>query len=226
MWTDLFQLIFPKCCLACDSILLEQEQVLCMRCREELPYTYQHLYRSNEAHSKFYGRIIVEQAACLLYFSKKGRIQRLFHNLKYNNHPEISFFLGHFYAEQLMGTPFHTQTDVIIPVPLHRKKQKKRGYNQVEGFARALAETFSKPIDYTLLYKTTHTDSQTRKNIFDRSLLTQNAFEISQTHHYNGTHFLLIDDILTTGATLEACGKKLLQIPNCKLSILCLAMTH
>lgn len=173
---------------------------------------------------KFYGRLPLEFGACMLYYTKGGIIQRLIHNLKYNNHPEISKFLGKMYCEQLDGVDVLSTITEIIPVPLHKNKLKKRGYNQVTGFAEALQEHFNIPINEKLLYKRIKTTSQTKKNRFQRLKNSEEEFALDQTH-LNATHnhFLLIDDILTTGGTLEACSKILLKIPNSKITILCLA---
>jgi ComF family protein len=225
MMQDLFHILFPKCCLACEQIVLENEDILCHRCREELPFTQHHLHLKNEVTAKLYGRLRIEFGACMLYFSKRGKVQQLFHNLKYRNHPEISYFLGMMYCEQLKETTLLNNISKIIPVPLHPKKQKKRGYNQVDGFAVALSETFSIPINRELLYKTRKTNSQTTQNLLQRTTKHEEIFDVKICSKEEGSHFLLIDDILTTGSTIESCGKKLLQIPNSKLSVLCLAAT-
>lgn len=225
MIKDLLHLLFPKCCLSCGQILLQNEEIICLLCRDELPFTHHHLTKDNEVKSKFYGRLNIEFGACMLYFSKKGKIQQLFHELKYRNHPEISYFLGLMYCHQLQQTAFLNNITEIIPVPLHPKKQRKRGYNQVDGFAQALSETFSIPINRNLLYKTQKTTSQTAKNLLQRTTKSKEIFDVKPSPEKKGSHFLLIDDILTTGATIESCGKKLLQIPDAKISVLCLAAT-
>lgn len=226
MIKNLVNLLFPRCCFGCDSILLQNESILCTLCREKLPYTKQHLvFNQNKAHPKFYGKVNIEFAMCLLYFNKGGIVQKLFHQLKYNHHPEISYFLGNLYAHALKETNLLTQIDEIIVVPLHPSKQKKRGYNQVDGFAKALHEAFDIPINSNLLYKTKVSVSQTTKNRLERSNRKKEEFEVRLNPTDEGKHFLLLDDILTTGSTLEACCKKLQQIQNCKLSILCLAET-
>lgn len=225
MLKDLINLVFPKLCFGCQEILLENENILCVNCLAHLPYTNQHKITDNAAYQKFYGRIPIEFVACFLYYSKKGKIQNLIHQLKYNNHPEISYYLGKMYALQLKETSLDLSFDAIIPTPLHLDKMKSRGYNQVAGFAEALAEVFKIPIENNILYKTKNIKSQTKKNLFERTSKTEEKFEVRLTDEYYGKHFLLIDDILTTGGTLESCGKKLLQIPNSKLSLLCLAYT-
>lgn len=225
MLTNLLNLLFPKCCFGCHTILLQNEAVICSVCRQNLPYTLQHHTNSTQLHTKFYGRVRVQRATSLLYFNKGGIVQKIFHQLKYNNHPEISYYLGMIYAEQLKATNSLEGIDEIIVVPMHPKKQKKRGYNQVDGFAKAISEVFDIPINNNVLYKTKNTTSQTVKTRRERSDQKIKEFDIRQNSAQEGTHFLLLDDILTTGSTLEACSKKLLQIPNSKVTVLCLAET-
>ncbi|WP_410503903.1 ComF family protein [Myroides sp. ZB35] len=222
--TDILNLLFPKNCMACNSILLRNEQYLCITCRNEIPYTQEHLIDQNDSMAKFYGKIPIEFAASLLFFSKGGKVQQIIHNLKYRNHPELSYFLGTIYAHQLTKTTRLKEITSIIPVPMHKKKQKKRGYNQVDDFAKALSDHFHIKINNKLLIKTLQTSSQTTKSRFQRKSQTKEVFDLDlnfKDDEYN--HFLLLDDILTTGNTLEACCKKLLQIPNTKITILCLA---
>lgn len=225
MIQNLLNLMFPKCCMACNNLLLQNEDILCISCREELPVTHQHTAISSQVMGKFYGKVRIENAACYLYFTKGGIVQKLFHQLKYNKHPEISYFLGQLYAISLLDSNFMLGIDEIVMVPLHPKKQKTRGYNQVEGFAKALSEVFNIPINNKILYKTQKTDSQTTKNLLQRNYKRKEVFAVQNNSDKKGTHFLLLDDILTTGATLEVCSKKLLEIPESKVSILCLAQT-
>lgn len=223
MIRDIINILFPNSCLGCNSLLLSNEKILCLLCRDELPFTQEHLIEDNISMSKFYGRVPIEFAACLLHFSKGGIIQQLIHNLKYKNHPEISFFLGNLYAHQLSHTKLLTNITSIIPVPLHKNKKKTRGYNQVDGFAEAISEHYNIEINNTLLIKTIKTSSQTTKNRFQRKNSKKEIFDIDKTQiTTDHNHFLLLDDVLTTGNTLLACCKKLLEIPNTRITILCL----
>ncbi|MDR0229981.1 MAG: ComF family protein [Flavobacteriaceae bacterium] len=225
MIKNLLNLVFPKCCLGCNTLLLQNEEILCLFCREDLPITHQHLSASSYVMGKFYGKVRIEKAACYIYFNKGGIVQTLFHQLKYRKHQEISYFLGQLYAAALLDSNFLHTIDEIVMVPLHPKKQKIRGYNQVEGFAKAISETFNIPINNSLLYKTQKTESQTTKSLLQRNYKKKEVFAVNKECGKTGTHFLLLDDILTTGATLEVCSKKLLEIPHSKVSILCLAQT-
>jgi ComF family protein len=222
----IIDLFFPKVCAGCHSVLMTYESVLCTKCRHELPLTQYHLDPENEAVKKFYGKIAIEHASAFLYFNKKGIVQELIHNLKYKAQEEIGTVLGHWYAEDLkklqLETPFHA----LIPVPLHKRKFKERGYNQVTTFGKALAESLDTPYDDTILYRKTYTKTQSKKNLSGRSENIENIFDVhfSEEHHYK--HFLIVDDVLTTGATLEACSRALLKIPGAKISIVCMAIAH
>lgn len=224
MLHDILNILFPKNCMSCKGLLLQNENTICLICRDALPFTHEHTMLDNISTHKFYGKVPVEFVACCLLFSKGGIVQQLMHNLKYKNHPELSYFLGEMYACQLSQTTILKDITSIITVPLHKNKLRSRGYNQVEGFARAIHTHFNIPINNDLLIKTLKTMSQTTKSRFQRKNKKKEVFEIdkaklTQTHN----HFLLLDDILTTGNTLEACCKKLLLIPNTKITILCLA---
>lgn len=223
---NIIDTFFPRLCFGCDTPLLRNQKILCTSCLHQLPFTRQHLYRDHEALDKFYGRLSVQSCSCLLYFTKEGLVQRLFHHLKYKNQSQISYYLGQMYAFQLQNIDWLTTVDSIIPVPLHKKKQKARGFNQVDGFAQALSEAFNIPIDNQLLMQKIHSVSQTQKKLFERTKPNPSRFTVNYKPHHRGQHFLIVDDILTTGGTLESCGKKLLEIPDSKISILCLAQTQ
>lgn len=225
MFNALLDLIFPKLCFGCREILLNNEHTICYQCRNSLPLTHHCSLSKNEAIQKFYGRVPIEYASCFLYFSKGGIVQNILHNLKYHNQPEISYFLGKMYAQHIQTSTYYKNIDAIIPVPLHKDKLRNRGYNQLDGFAKALSEELKAPISQHLLYKTKNYSSQTKKNIFDRTSKTEEKFEIKFSEEDYNKHYLLIDDILTTGGTLESCSKKILTIPNSKVSIACLAAT-
>lgn len=225
MLQDILQLFFPRYCCGCSTLLLQQEVLLCVNCRAFLPFTDQHRHTPNEALHKFYGKVKITHASCMLYYTKEGIVSHLLHQLKYNNQPKISYILGSMYAELLADTSHLDTVDYLIPVPMHKKKQRQRGYNQVDGFADALAQYFGIPVNRTLLTKRTHTPSQTTKTFQERIKTKSTTFHLGDSSSFAGKHLLLLDDILTTGSTLETCAKLLLQIPACKVSILCLAYT-
>jgi ComF family protein len=226
MLNSLINLFFPKVCAGCKSFIGTNEYVICTSCRHELPLTHHHLDPENEGFKKFYGRVPVENVTALLYFHKKGMVQELIHNLKYKGHEEIGTFLGEWYADELKDSPIAKNADVIIPVPLHKKRLKERGYNQVTNFGLALSENFKIPMNDSILIRKVYSKTQSKKNLLGRSEGIETVFDVVFSEEDTNRHFLLIDDVLTTGATLEACSKALLKIPGAKISIVCMAMAH
>lgn len=226
MFESLKNLFFPKVCAGCHTLLMTNETVFCTTCRHEMPLTQYHLDANNEAVKKFYGKIEIEHASAFLYFNKKGMVQELIHNLKYKGYEEIGTVLGNWYVEDLKSINLKTAFDVVIPVPLHQKKFKERGYNQVTTFGKALSKGLNIPYDNSILFRTKYSKTQSKKNLLGRSEGIKNVFDVNFSEENHNKHFLLIDDVLTTGATLEACSRSLLKIPGAKISIVCMAMAH
>ena len=226
MLKSLLHLFFPPVCAGCKTVLTANENVICTNCRHELPLTQHHLNPENEAFSKFYGRIPVEHVSALLYFHKKGIVQELIHSLKYRGQEEIGSVLGNWYAEELKNNPILSTVDAIIPVPLHPKKLRERGYNQVAEFGKALAAELNIPVNNEILFRQVYSKTQSQKDFLGRSEGINTIFDVSFTKNEENKHFLLIDDVLTTGATLEGCAKAVLKIPGAKISIVCMAMAH
>jgi ComF family protein len=226
VYNYIIDLFFPKVCAGCRSVLMSNETVLCTSCRHEMPLTQYHLDPKNEAVKKFYGKVEIEYVSAFLYFNKKGIVQELIHNLKYKGLEEIGTVLGNWYVEDLKELNLETPFDVIIPVPLHKRKFRERGYNQVTTFGKALA--FGLKIEYndSILYRKKYSKTQSKKNLLGRSENIENIFDVMSTEENQNKHFLIIDDVLTTGATLEACSRALLKIPGTKISIVCMAMAN
>lgn len=226
MLKHIINLFFPAVCAGCNSLLSSNEKVICTLCRHNIPLTNQHTNPNNEAYKKFYGRIAIEYASALLYFHKKGIAQEIIHKLKYKGHEEIGTVLGHWYAQDLKEIGLLKTIDVIIPVPLHKKKYKERGYNQVTTFGKALSDELNVLYDESILIRKVYSKTQSKKNLLGRSEGIETIFDVSFTKKDHGKHFLLIDDVITTGATLEACCRALLKIPDSKISIVCMAMAQ
>ena len=226
MLKALLNLFFPSLCNGCNALLLNNESVICVKCRHELPLTYHHLISKNEIMSKFYGILPIEQANAMLYFHSKGIVQALIHNLKYRKQQEIGTLLGNMYAFELKESHKIPKVDYIIPTPIHKKRLRQRGYNQITTFCNALSNELQIPIENQLLYRTKHTLSQTKKTSAKRSEIKAKDFEIKYNDHHMGKHYLLVDDVITSGATIEACAKALLTIPESKVSILSIAYTQ
>ena len=224
MFKSLLHLFFPPTCAGCKTILIANENVICTSCRHEMPLTQHHLNPENDAYKKFYGRIPVEHVSALVYFYKKGIVQELIHSLKYRGQEAIGTVLGEWYAEELKNIPVLRTVDTIIPVPLHLKKLRERGYNQVTEFGNALAKSLEIPVNTTILFRQVYSKTQSQKNRLGRTEGIDTIFDVSFDEKDHNKHFLLIDDVITTGATLEVCAKALLKIPGTKISIVCMAM--
>ena len=226
MFESIINLFFPKVCSGCNSFLLSNENVICTVCRHDIPLTNHHLNPENDAFKKFYGRVPVIHASALFYFHKKGIVQELIHNLKYKGHEEIGTILGEWYAEDLRNIDLLKSVDEIIPVPLHRKKLKERGYNQVSAFGKALSTNLNIGYNDSILIRNVYSKTQSKKTLLGRTEGIETIFDVSFTEKNHNKHFLLIDDVITTGATLEACSRALLKIPGAKISIICMAMAQ
>lgn len=223
---NIINLFFPPVCAGCHSFLLSNENVICTLCRHNIPLTNHHLNPQNESFKKFYGRIPVEHTSALLYFHKKGIVQELIHNLKYKGQEEIGTVLGEWYADDLKNSEILQSVDEIIPVPLHRRKLRERGYNQVTNFGLSLSNVLNVPYNPKLLVRNIYSKTQSKKTLLNRSDGIDTIFDVVFTEKDHNKHFLLIDDVITTGSTLEACSHALLKIPGAKISIVCMAMAH
>lgn len=226
MFESIINLFFPKVCSGCSSFLLANENVICTVCRHDIPLTNHHLNPENDAFKKFYGRIPVIHTSALFYFHKKGIVQELIHNLKYKGHEEIGTILGEWYAEDLKNIKLLESVDEIIPVPLHRKKLKERGYNQVTAFGEAISSILNIDYNDSILIRNVYSKTQSKKTLLGRTEGIENIFDVVFTEKNHNKHYLLIDDVITTGATLEACSRALIKIPGAKISIVCIAMAQ
>jgi ComF family protein len=223
MFKNIVNLFFPPVCAGCHSFLFSNENVICSLCRHNIPLTNHHLNPENETFKKFYGRIPVEYASALVYFYKKGIVQEVIHNLKYKGQEEIGTVFGEWYVEDLKNSTIIQSVDEIIPVPLHKRKLRERGYNQVTNFGNALSIGLNIP---NILVRNVYSKTQSKKNLLNRSEGIDTIFDVVFTKKDHNKHFLLIDDVITTGSTLEACSHVLMKIPGAKISIVCMAMAH
>jgi ComF family protein len=216
---DFIALIFPELCQACSGNLVNGEDVICMNCVYDLPYTQFQHQPDNVVAKQLWGRINLQSVYVLLYFTKGGKVQNMMHQFKYKNMPRIGNRLGNIAGKQLANADRFKDIDFIIPVPLHPRKLKQRGYNQSAQFAEGLAEKMKAQIDFGNLIRLKHTDTQTKKSRFSRYENMREVFTVLYPERLAGKHILLVDDIITTGATLEACGLELLKIPGLTLSV-------
>ncbi|HEY0668208.1 MAG TPA: ComF family protein [Sphingobacteriaceae bacterium] len=216
---DFLALFFPELCSACGQNLFKNEQVICTNCTFHLPYTNFHTDAENKVVRQLWGRFQFLQANAFLHFSKGGKVQNLIHELKYNNSPETGYRLGELYGNTLANHDGWVMPDLIVPVPLHKKKLKKRGYNQSEFIAAGLSASLKIPVETNLLSRRNETETQTRKSRYNRYENMKDAFAVNNEEKFAGKHLFLIDDVMTTGATFEACALELQTIEGIKLSI-------
>jgi len=210
--------------MACNGNIPEKELVICLDCRHNLPVSNFHFDNSDYVKKVFYGRLELENATSLLRFHKKGIVQQLMHNLKYRGYESIGEFLGNWLGEELKGIESYRNIDLVIPVPLHKNKLKKRGYNQVAKFGQQIAKALEIAYEDEVLVKTSSTLTQVFKNREARWQRDNQIFTIQNVERLNGKHILLVDDIITTGATMEACANILTKTHNNKLSIATMAI--
>lgn len=228
LFKSLLDFFYPACCIGCGRELMAGEHLLCADCTGQLPYIGNEASPANPVFANIAGRVPVLFAGAVFDFKKKGIVQHLLHELKYNHRPEIGVFLGKIAGERLRGSSCFLPPDYIVPVPMHKRKEKKRGYNQslciAEGFAGFFPEA---KIEKSLLEKQGGLASQTRKNRVSRWENVKTAFSLSsaarQEARFAGKHFLIIDDVFTTGATVESCARQILQIPDARVSVLTMA---
>ncbi len=222
---DAVSLIYPRVCQSCGKGLLRNENVICTHCINEIPRTNFHSYKDNLVAQTFWGRLSVENATSFYYFQRGSVFQKLIHRLKYLGKKEIGIEMGKHFASNLLHTDF-ADTDVIVPVPLHPKKEYKRGYNQSLMIARGMGAVFEIPVNTTALQRMVMSQTQTRKSRIDRWENVSDIFSVKKPEEIKAKHVLLVDDVLTTGATLEACGTQILKVPETKLSIATLALSY
>ena len=213
-------------CEACNNVLVDNELVVCTKCRHDLPVTNFHFNDADNVKKVVYGRVKLVQATALLYFSKRGVVQQMLHNLKYRGHQDISGFLGRWLGAELKTIEAYKQVDVVVPVPLYKTKLRQRGYNQVEQFGKAIAKALNADYSDDVLIKAKSTKTKVFEGRLSRWNDDRAVFAISDTQSLRGKHILLLDDIITTGATVEACATELLKIDNIKLSLATMAIAN
>ncbi len=218
-----FSLIFPDLCRACGNHLYEGETFLCTDCRMTLPYTHDQFLKETEVERILYGRVRIHAASAYLSFSKKSLVQRILHSIKYKGQEEFGEFMGRMHAHQLSYSDKFNIVDLCIPVPLHPEKIKKRGYNQSECIARGIVEVLKIPLEKNALQRSKHTETQTRKSRFSRFENMREVFFVSNKTSIENKHVLLVDDVITTGSTIESCVMVLLENGASSVSVACIA---
>ncbi|MCF8230578.1 MAG: ComF family protein [Bacteroidales bacterium] len=221
---SLLYLLYPEICLNCGNSLVEGEEVLCISCEVNLPRTRFHSDPDNVVSQIFWGRADIKAATAFLYFRKGGSVQNLVHQLKYKGEREIGEYLGRLFGIELEKAPFFSSADMLIPVPLHPGKEKKRGYNQSYMIARGMGEVMEIPVNTENLLRKKFSETQTKKTRYSRWENVKEIFEVAEKKSLANKKVILVDDVVTTGATLEACAKVLTEDAKSRVGIATLAI--
>ncbi len=222
---DFLHLFFPHYCAGCGTDVLEDTQQLCYQCYSALPVTQFLQQPNNPVEKSFYGRMQVRNAGAAYYFTKDSLFQNLLFQLKYKGNKSLGVYLGRLLGNELKKSARFNDVDVLVPLPLNPRKEKIRGYNQATMICKGIEEVWQKPYYDKIAYRKVFTESQTHKGRISRWQNMEGVFGIDDGNKLQGKHILLIDDVITTGATLEACGTEILKIPQTTLSIATLAYT-
>ena len=225
-WANgLMQLFFPHTCAACGRDVLNEETALCMQCLHQLPVTNFNQHANNPVEKIFWGKLPITAATSYCHFTKQSLIQNILHQAKYKNNQQAAIFMGNLLGNSLQQSNRFNTIDAIVPLPLFAARLKKRGYNQAALIARGIAAQTGKPVIETAVTRLSSTETQTNKNRVERWQNMQGRFMVTNAALLENKHVLLVDDVVTTGATLEACGQELLTIKGTQLSIATVAYT-
>jgi ComF family protein len=224
LWDDFISLIFPRLCPGCGNHLLRNEKLICTECYISIPRTNFHLKADNPVARLFWGRCQIERAAAFSFYNRDSRMRKLIHQLKYKGAKDIGFELGRIYANSLKSSGFLDGVDLIIPVPLHPAKKRKRGFNQSEIISRGISDVTGIPLNTVSLLRKNISDTQTRKSRYSRWTNVEGIFRVEEQAGIEGCHILLVDDVITTGSTLEACADEILKAGGTTVSVAALAV--
>lgn len=226
-WLNSFiALFFPKTCIICDGALHSDEDRLCIKCHIDLPRTGFHTKESNPVEKLLWGRMPVEKASSFFSYERGSDFRHILYRLKYEGDKDLCRIMGRQIAVEMAESAFFEDIDALIPIPLHRKKKRQRGYNQSELIAHGISEITAIPVDAASITRSKYTETQTRKSVFQRFENVDTIFSVSRPGDLAGKHILLVDDVLTTGATIISAGEVLRQIPGIRLSVLTLSMAR
>lgn len=225
IFDNILHIFLPDICLSCENILTNQEKAICTICNHNLPFTNFSNKKNNLLEKSFYGRLKINDATALLFYRKKGIVQNLIYNLKYKGHQEIGILFGKWLSDNMIESNRFKNIDIIVPIPLHKNRLKTRGYNQVDKFGEQLALKLKTHYVKNILIRKSATKTQTHKQRTERWFNVSEIFSITDKSVFENKHILLIDDIITTGATIEACCNELLKCNNIEISIAVMAYT-
>lgn len=223
MIDNIISMFYPRLCAGCGNALWQNEEILCLSCLLHLPETHYHQHHDQVLTDIFAGRVPVREVASLMFYNKGSIVQRILHQLKYKGQKEIGRYLGRYYGQQLHQEERFRSVDCILPIPLHPRKERKRGYNQSEWIAIGLSEGLGKPYLTDVLVRTHFTDTQTKKSRFNRWENVKEVFDVQHAEKIRYKHVLVCDDVLTTGATMEAAVQHLIGVEGVTVSVVTLA---
>lgn len=227
LWQPVAELFSPAVCVCCRQKLLENEEMICTECRWEIPLTYFWNIRENPVYDLFYNTVVLENASAFFLYNKGSRFREMIHHLKYHGQKKIGYNLGLWYGRELKESGRYDGIDLIVPVPVHRSRYRQRGYNQSDHIAEGLAQSLGVGTDRTSVVRKVKTDSQSqKKSKKERMSNVEGIFDVRDPATLCGKHILLVDDVVTTGSTLESCaGTIRRQVEGCRISIAALAFS-
>ena len=222
---DLVHLFFPHVCIGCGTDVLDNQHQLCLRCLSDLPVTNFFSQPNNPVEKKFYGRMPVKNGGAGYFFTKDSLLETLIYELKYKGNKDIGIYLGQILAKFLALSGRFDEVDVLVPLPLNPKREKKRGYNQASAICAGISSEWKKPVIEKAVIRKVYTETQTQRGRVTRWKNMEGVFAVSDSSAIKNKHILLVDDVITTGASLEACGSEILKVAGTTLSIATLAAT-
>lgn len=223
LWEDFISLLLPRICYGCGNHLMRNENLICTECHVAIPRTSQHNEPDNPVAQLFWGRCQITRAAAFSYYNKGSRIRRIIHNLKYNGISELGPELGSIYGNILKSSGFTDGIDMIVAVPLHPSRKRSRGYNQSELIAAGMSEATGIPVANNVLLRVSKSQTQTRRSRYERWKNVEGIFFTPDPEKLRDRHILLVDDVITTGSTIEACANELLKTEGVKVSVTAIA---
>jgi len=220
------QLLFPNLCICCKGYLSNQERFICDMCNYNLPLYEFNSLKDNDLRKKFWGTLPIQECLAYLSFKQNNEVQKIMHELKYNGNKEIGFAMGLTLGQLILSFDKLDDIDFIIPIPLHKKREDQRGFNQAEVIANGVSNIIKVPVLNNVVGRVINNKSQTNRNRLDRSINTEDIFKVMNLKPLEGKHILLLDDVITTGATMISCGNSLLRVKDLKLSVAGLAVAN
>lgn len=224
LWDDFISLLFPRLCCGCGTHLLRNEKLICTECYVSIPRTDYHLTVENPVEKLFWGRCNITRASAFSYYTKGSRIRKIIHSLKYKGIKEIGTEMGRIYAASLKSSDFLVGIDMIIPVPLHPSRERRRGFNQSDLICEGISEISGIPVRKDILRRVVLSDTQTRRSRYERWLNVDGIFDVAVPLAIEGKHLLIVDDVITTGSTIEACASEILKVKDVQVSVIALAV--